>query len=104
MANSQMEPWNNLRADLSQGMANSQMEPWNNLWADLSQGMANSQMEPWNNPRPQIKELPLLHLLVHPKNTQISYQKKYAHKHRNMGPNCPKSIQTLWSRPKDPAM
>ena len=49
MANSQMEPWNNLSADLSQGMANSQMEPWNNLWADLSQGMANSQMEPWNN-------------------------------------------------------
>ena len=30
-------------------MANSQLEPWNNLWADLSQGMANSQMEPWNN-------------------------------------------------------
>ena len=43
------EPWNNLWADLSQGMANSQMEPWNNLWVDLSQGMANSQMEPWNN-------------------------------------------------------
>ena len=41
MANSQMEPWNNLWADLSQGMANSQMEPWNNLWADLSQGMGN---------------------------------------------------------------
>ena len=49
MANSQIEPWNNLWADLSQGMANSKMEPWNNLWADLSQGMANSQMEPWNN-------------------------------------------------------
>ena len=48
MANSQMEPWNNLWADLSQGMANSQIEPWNNLWADLSQGMANSQIEPWN--------------------------------------------------------
>ena len=44
-----MEPWNNLWADLSQGMANSQMEPWNNLWADLSQGMAYLQMEPWNN-------------------------------------------------------
>ena len=42
MANSQIEPWNNLWADLSQGMTNSQMEPWNNLWADLSQGMANS--------------------------------------------------------------
>ena len=71
MANLQMEPWNNLWANLSQrhgitsqvepwnnlwahrskskGMANSQIEPWNNLWADLSQGMANSQMEPWNN-------------------------------------------------------
>ena len=42
---SQIEPWNNLWADLSQGMANSQMEPWNNLWADLRQGMANSQIE-----------------------------------------------------------
>ena len=43
----QIEPWNALWADLSQGMANSQIEPWNNLWADLSQGMANSQMEPY---------------------------------------------------------
>ena len=40
MANLQTEPWNNLWADLSQGMANLQTEPWNNLWADLSQGMA----------------------------------------------------------------
>ena len=46
MANSQIEPWNNLWADLSQGMANSQNELWNNLRADLNQGMANSQMDP----------------------------------------------------------
>ena len=44
-----IELWNNLRADLTQGIANSQMEPWNNLRADLSQDKANSQMEPWNN-------------------------------------------------------
>ena len=49
MANSQIEPWNNLWTDLSQGMGISQIEPWNNLWADLSQGMANSQMEPFKN-------------------------------------------------------
>ena len=42
MANTQMEPWNNYWAELSQGMANSQIEPWNNYWAELSQGMANS--------------------------------------------------------------
>ena len=50
MANSQIEPWNNLWADLSQGMANSQIEPWNNLWADLSQGMTNSQIETLKQP------------------------------------------------------
>ena len=45
MANSQIKPWNNLWADLSQGMANSQIKPWNNLWADLSQGTADSQLK-----------------------------------------------------------
>ena len=62
MGNSQMETWNTLWADLSQGMANSQMEPWSNLWADLSQGMANSQMEP--PPPPQLPEGPCLRIRI----------------------------------------
>ena len=85
MANSHMEPWNNLWADLSLGMANSQMEPWNNLWADLSQGMANSQMKPWNNLWTDLSE-GMAYSQMEPWNNLCSDLKGMANS-RNWNPN-----------------